>query len=203
MSGDSQLHDIKSGAGGAAAESRQRSMFIALAGVFAALIFVATAFTKIPTGVGYANLGDGVILTCAYLLGPMAFFPAAIGSALADLTAGYIPYIPATFVIKGAMGLLAGWIMRKDNVTFPAKWIMRNEPVAFPAKLIALVLAEIIMVAGYFGFESLPFMFGPVVASAQLITNALQGVVGIAVALILTGLLKPLRTRMVEGRKRA
>jgi uncharacterized membrane protein len=190
MSGDSQLHEIKSGAGGAAAKSKQKILFVALSGVFAALIFVATAFTKIPTGVGYANLGDGVILTCAYLLGPVAFFPAAIGSALADLMAGYVPYIPATFVIKGAMGLLAGWIMRKETV-------------AFPAKLIALGLAEIIMVAGYFGFESLPFMYGPAVASAQLIPNALQGVVGIAVALILTGLLKSLRTRMVEGRKRA
>jgi uncharacterized membrane protein len=186
----SKSNDIKSGAGGAAAKSKQKIMFVALSGVFAALIFVATAVTKTQVGQGYFNLGDGVILTCAYLLGPIAFFPAAIGSALADLMVGAAPYIPATFVIKGAMGLLAGWIMRK-------------EPVAFPAKLIALVLAEIIMVAGYFGFESLPFMYGPTVALAQLIPNALQGVVGIAVALILTGLLKSLRTRMVEGKKRA
>lgn len=189
MREDSQSNDIQSGTGGAAAKSKQRVMFVALAGVFAALIFVATAVTKIVTGVGYFNLGDGVILTCAYLLGPIAFFPAAIGSALADLMAGYVPYIPATFVIKGAMGLLAGWIMRKDTI-------------AFPAKLIALFLAEILMVAGYFGFESLPFMYGPAVASAQLLPNSLQGVVGIAVALILTGLLKALRTRMVEGKKR-
>jgi len=189
MRENSQIDDIKSGTGGAAAKSKQKILFVALSGVFAALIFVATAFTKIPTGQGYANLGDGVILTCAYLLGPIAFFPAAIGSALADLLAGYVPYIPATFVIKGAMGLLAGWIMRKDSVTFPAK-------------LIALVLAEILMIAGYFGFESLPFMYGPAVASVQLIPNALQGAAGIAVALILTGLLKSLRTRMVDSKKR-
>lgn len=182
-----QSNKIKTASSGAASKSRQKALFVALAGVFAALVFPATVFTKIPTGVGYANLGDGVILTCAYLLGPMAFFPAAIGSALADLFAGYVPYIPATFIIKGTMGLLAGWIMKKNTVSFTMK-------------LIALVLAEILMVAGYFGFESLPFMYGPAVASAQLIPNALQGVVGIAVALILTGLLKSLKTRMVEGK---
>jgi uncharacterized membrane protein len=190
MQDNSHFDQLRSGPGGAVSKSRQRALFVALAGVFAALIFVATAVTKITTGVGYFNLGDGVILTCAYLLGPIAFFPAAIGSALADLMASAVPYIPATFIIKGAMGLLAGWIMRKETV-------------AFPAKLIALVLAEIIMVAGYFGFESLPFMYGPAVALGQLIPNALQGVVGIVVALILTGLLCPLKKRIVEGRKRA
>ena len=190
MRENSQSNDIKSGSGEAAAKSKQRVMFVALSGVFAALIFVATAVTNTQVGQGYLNLGDGVILTCAYLLGPLSFFPAAIGSALADLMVGAVPYIPATFVIKGAMGLLAGWIMRKDNVTFPVK-------------LIALVLAEILMVAGYFGFESLPFMYGPASAALNLIPNALQGVVGIALALILTGLLKSLRTRIVEGKKRA
>lgn len=184
---DNSESEGKKSIGGAVSKSRQNIQFVVTAGVFAALIFVATAFTKIPTGVGYANLGDGVILTCAYLLGPMAFFPAAIGSALADLFAGYVPYIPATFVIKGLMGLFAGWVIRKAAVTLPVK-------------LIALVPAEIIMVAGYFGFESLPFMYGPAVASAQLIPNTLQGVVGIVVALILTGLLKPLRGRMLPGK---
>lgn len=190
MQEKSQHNQLRSGHGGAAAKSRQKALFVALAGVFAALIFPATVFTKIPTGQGYANLGDGVILTCAYLMGPIAFFPAAIGSALADLFAGYVPYMPATFIIKGSMGLLAGWVMKKDTLTFPMK-------------LVALVLAEIIMVAGYFGFESLPFMYGPAVASVQLIPNSLQGIVGIAVALILTGVLKSLRSRMLEGKKRA
>lgn len=190
MQDNSHFDQLRSGPGGAVSKSRQRALYVALTGVFAALIFVATAVTKITTGVGYFNLGDGVILTCAYLLGPIAFFPAAIGSALADLMVGAVPYIPATFVIKGAMGLLAGWIMRKDTV-------------AFPAKLIALFLSEIVMVAGYFGFESLPFMYGPAVASAQLLPNSLQGVVGITVALILTGMLSPLKKRMAEGKPRA
>jgi len=189
MQDKSQHNQLRSGPGGAASKSRQKALFVALAGVFAALIFPATVFTKIPTGVGYANLGDGVILTCAYLMGPLAFFPAAIGSALADLFAGYAPYIPATFIIKGSMALLAGWIMKKDTLTFPMK-------------LVALFLSEIVMVAGYFGFESLPFMYGPAVASAQLLPNSLQGVVGITVALILTGMLSPLKKRMAEGKTR-
>ena len=105
---------------------------VTFAGVFAALILIATQF-KIPTGIGYANLGDGFILVASFLMGPASFFPAAIGSGLADLLAGYPMYIPATFIIKGVMGLAAGLIMKNGIVTLPRK-------------IIAFTIAEAIMV---------------------------------------------------------
>jgi uncharacterized membrane protein len=143
---------------------------ITFGGVFAALILIATQF-KIPTGIGYANLGDGFILVASYLLGPAAFFPAAIGSALADLLAGYPVYIPATFIIKGLMGLAAGILLR-------------NEQIKQIRKLLAFVLAEVIMVAGYFGFESI--LYGPIAAAGSIVSNLGQAAVGILIGLILT-----------------
>jgi len=158
---------------------------ITFAGVFSALILIATQLFKIPTGIGYANLGDGFILVCAYLLGPAAFFPAAIGSALADLLAGYPIYIPATFVIKGLMGLVAGFLLK-------------NEKVTVSRKIIAFTLAELIMIIGYFGYESLPFMYGPAAAAGSLIPNLGQAAVGILMGLILTAILEKQRRSIRE-----
>jgi len=154
---------------------------ITFAGVFSALILLATQLFKIPTGIGYANLGDGFILVCAYLLGPAAFFPAAIGSALADLLTGYPIYIPATFAIKGLMGLAAGFLMK-------------NEKVSAIRKIAAFTLAELIMIAGYFGYESLPFMYGPAAAAGSIIPNLGQAAVGILMGMIITAILEKQRT---------
>ena len=159
---------------------RQRILYLALGGVFSAFIFLATQL-KIPTAIGYANLGDGLILAASYFLGPFAFFPAAIGSALADLIAGYPVYIPATFVIKGLMGLTAGYLLRKDGISFVRR-------------LLAAVLSEMLMVGGYFLFETL--LYGIVAASGSLIANAVQGAVGIAVGLALTQALGFAREKM-------
>jgi len=160
--------------------NRKSILRLTVAGVFTALILLATEL-KVPTAIGYANMGDGVILLASYLLGPAAFFPAAIGSALADLLAGYAPYIPATFVIKGLMGLVAGLLMKNEKVT-----VIR--------RLIAFVIAEVIMVAGYFAFESLPFMYGPAAAAGSILSNLAQGAAGIVAAVLLTSLLTKLRT---------
>ncbi len=154
---------------------REAIMKIALSGIMAAFIIVATQL-RVPTGIGYANLGDGVILFSASILGPITFFPAAIGSAVADLLAGYPIYIPATFLIKGMMGLVSGKILHREDLTFLRK-------------IAAFFLAEIIMIAGYFAYESLPFMYGMKAAAGSVIPNLAQAAVGIALALLLISLL--------------
>lgn len=159
-------------------------MRVSLSGVFAALIFVATRFIMLPTGYGYYNLGDGIILICAFLMGPIAFFPASIGSAFADLASGYPMYIPATFLIKGLMGAFAGYWFKRFSVSVPHR-------------LIAFVGAEIIMITGYFIYEALPIMYGPVVAGGHIVFNSIQAGVGIAVAMILSILLRRLRPRVM------
>ena len=89
---------------------------VAICGLMAAFVFVATQI-RIPTAIGYINLGDPVILISSFILGPIAFFPAAIGSALSDLLAGYAQYIIPTFIIKGLMGYVAGVSLRKFKIT--------------------------------------------------------------------------------------
>ena len=80
---------------------------IALSGIMAAIIFVATYFLKIPMPSGYIHLGDGFILLAATALGWPAVVSAAIGSMLADLLAGWAVYALPTFIIKGAVAAVA------------------------------------------------------------------------------------------------
>lgn len=156
-------------------ENRIKIRKLAYMGVLAALIFVGTMI-HVPTAIGHVNLGDMVILVSSYLLGPIASIPAAIGSAAADIIAGYAPYALPTFLIKGVMGLVAGLIMKHSS----------ENKVRLPRRIIAAIVAEIIMIAGYFAFESLPFMYGVAAAIGSVIPNLIQAGAALILAIPLT-----------------
>lgn len=155
---------------------------ITYGGVLTAVVMLATYAIRIPapSSMGYFNLGDGVIFGIAVILGPFGAICAALGSALADLISGYAAYIPATFIIKGCMGLLAGIVLSKmPNI----RWY----------GLIALfVVCESIMVIGYFLFEYLIFGFGWALGSLPM--NLLQGFAGIALGLAIVPLARRVKT---------
>lgn len=154
--------------------SKKNLKLIAICGIFAALVFIGTQI-RIPTAIGYINLGDGVILIASYFIGPAAFFPAAIGSALSDLIAGYPMYIAPTFLIKGLMGLIAALIMTKAHGRKAKGFIIR---------IIASVAAELVMVAGYFVFETL--YYDAAAAAGSVVFNLIQAGVAIVLAIPLT-----------------
>jgi len=155
---------------------------ITLSGAFAALVFVATQI-HIPSAIGYANLGDGVLLVGGFLLGPIGFFQAAIGAALADLYLGYPDYIPVTFIIKGLMGLIAGFLLKKKNTS--VIW-----------KIIVFIVCELIMVGGYFLFN-IPRR-GIVLAMGSMYSDLIQGLVGVIIAVLLCSILEKHRNRLMN-----
>ena len=161
-------------------KKRKNSLrLIAACGIMAAFVFLGTQL-RIPTSIGYMNLGDAVILIASYVLGPVAFFPAAIGSALSDLIAGYPVYIAPTFIIKGLMGLVAGLIMKHPQ-HYP-KLFMR---------IAAGITAELIMVSGYFFFEY--FVYGSAPATAAVPFNLIQAGAAVIIAVPCSYLLKNLK----------
>ena len=120
------------------------------------------------------NLGDCVVLVAGWMLSPAyGFLAAGLGSALADLLSGYAIYAPATFVIKGLMALAA----------FAVYKLLQKRVGKFAARLIGGVTAEVLMIAGYFVFEGFLYGFGPSVVNIP--ANAVQGVAGIIVGLLL------------------
>lgn len=155
-------------------KERSKLRLTALCGVFAALVFIGTQI-RIPTAIGYINLGDGVILIASYFIGPAAFFPGAIGSALSDLIAGYPMYIAPTFLIKGLMGLAAALIMTGAH---------GKKAPGFVIRLAAFLGAELIMVGGYFIFESLYYDIAA--AAGSVVFNLIQAGAAIVIAIPLT-----------------
>ena len=148
------------------------------AAVLAALACVATMVVQIPSPMnGYVNLGDCFVLLSGWLLGPWWGAAAGgIGSMLADLLLGYGHYAPGTLIIKGAMSLVAALIFKAFG---------KNTAGA----LVSGVAAEIIMVAGYFGYAALLLGKG-IGAAASIPGNLVQGAMGLVIGLVLFVLLK-------------
>ena len=151
---------------------------LVLAALFCALICVATAALPIPLGNGgYANLGDTLIAACAFFLGPVwGFLAAGVGSALADIVLGYGLYAPATFIIKGSMALGYILIFRPFAKT----------KACIPMALVSSLVAEAIMVSGYFAFECILYSFAGAVPNIP--GNLIQAAVGCVASTVLISL---------------
>ncbi len=154
---------------------------ITLCALFASITFVATMFISIPTGVGNINLGDAFILCATFLLGPIyGAIAGATGAMLADLPF-YTLYAPATFIIKGAMSLIGYLIF-----TLIFKLTHKD----LPSMIVGGVVAEIIMVLGYFFYEWIFVLDNAYSALLNVPFNLIQGFSGILVGVIITKLLK-------------
>ena len=154
----------------------EKTLKLTYTAMLTAMVCVATMLIRIPTMVGYTNLGDGFILLSAFLFGP--FYGAVaggIGSMLADILSGYAFYAPATLVIKGLIAVIAALLwkaMRKrggDKV-----W----------KKILASLVAELWMAAGYWTFETL-FLGEAKAALASVPNNIAQGLVGVVLGMVL------------------
>lgn len=122
-------------------------------------------------GNGYGNFGDCFVLLAALLLGPVyGGLAAGIGSALSDLFLGYGLYAPATFVIKGLMAVLAALLFRALRGK-----LIKNDIISMA---LCAVLAEAVMVLGYFIFELA--MFGAGVALPILRAISCRGASGLS-----------------------
>ncbi len=148
---------------------------IVLAAMLTALTCVATMIIKIPSPLkGYLNLGDCVVLLAGWTLNPIyGFLAAGLGSALADLFSGYVVYAPATFIIKGLMALVAFYGFK----------LLHNKIGNLPSRIITGVIAEIIMILGYFVFEGFLYGFEPSVVNIP--ANGVQGAAGLILGCIL------------------
>lgn len=149
------------------------------AGILAGLILVLTIAVPIPiphmTG-AYVNLGDAGVYLAAFLLGmPWGALCAAVGSALADVVLGSMFYAIPTFFIKGLMAFVAAMLLKH--------WEGK--------RVFALLVAGLIMPAGYFAFETM--LYGFATALLGVPPNLIQYAAGIALGLPVIKLSERLR----------
>ena len=159
---------------------RQNIRTLVTAALMAALACVATMIIKIPSPMkGYINLGDSVVLLAGWGLPPAyGFLAGGLGSALADLFSGYPVYVPATFVIKGMMALIArgGFALLRSKLGETA------------ARILSAAAAEIMMIIGYFIAAGFLYGFGP--AMLNVPANAVQGIASVAIGILLINFIK-------------
>lgn len=152
---------------------------LVLAAVFCALVFTLTWISFPAPSIGNVNVGDCMVILCGCVLGgPYAVAAAALGAALCDLASGYAIYAPGTLVIKALMVLvillMRKFVFKKDNLL---------------SVIIPGACAEVMMIVGYFIYESLILGYGfGAIANAPF--NAIQGVIGLVVATLLFSVLK-------------
>jgi uncharacterized membrane protein len=150
---------------------------IAIAGIAAALVAVATNVIKVPTPAtgGYINLGDTMVMFTAMLFGPViGAFAGGVGSALGDVMGGYPGWAPVTLVVKGIEGLVVGYIAMRIKGT--------------SGLIVGGTIGGLLMVLGYFLFEA--YAFGIPAALTEVPGNLLQAVTGVLVGVLLTDAIK-------------
>jgi len=164
--------------GNFAGNRKSSAASLAMGGMFAALVFAATAFLHLPMNSGYIHLGDGFILLGASLLGFVAVPAAAVGSLLADLQLNFAAYALPSFLIKSAMAAIAVIATRRSHL-----W----------PRLILLSMAEMLMIAGYFAVEWLFMGYGFAGAWANVPGNMIQGVSGVVLFFLVSPVLRRVR----------
>lgn len=141
---------------------------LAVTAVMIALVFVLTRVIQIPTPAkGYVHLGDAGVFFSAFAFGPwIGAMAGGLGTALADAAGGYPQWAIFSFLIHGAQGLLAGWIVRR----WPTIWGLLSAAVAGGA----------IVVGGYLLAGMI--LSGVAAAVAEVPMNILQVAAGAVVA---------------------
>ena len=153
---------------------------ITFAAIFAALVFIVTSQIPpipIPATGGYFNVGEAIIYVAALLFGPfVGAFSGGMGAMLADVYLGYGYFAPGTLIIKGVEGAIVGFlnIKLKDRIPNPTA-----------RAIISVITGGLVMVAGYFLYETLLAVLFPgleIFAIAEIPLNIGQMLAGLIIA---------------------
>lgn len=152
-------------------KNQEHIRYMILSAMFAAMVYVMTAFVHIPTHQGYVHIGDGIIYLAASLLpAPYAIASAAIGAGLSDYLSGYAIWVLPTVIIKSMTAIL---------------FTNKKESIINKRNLLAIIPAMILCVGGYYLASAIIYQ-SFVTPLADVPTNFIQGF-GSAVLFIILG----------------
>ncbi|MDR3206741.1 MAG: TIGR04002 family protein [Oscillospiraceae bacterium] len=154
--------------------ANKKTLPLSLAGLFAALIFVFTAYlSHIPWGSGYIHVGDAFIyLAASFLPTPLAAAAAAAGAGLADLVTAPV-WTLYTVVIK---------------ILLTLPFTARRDTLMCPRNIAAALAAFPITMGGYYMAEWMIFQ-NAAAPLVELPRSALQSAGSLAVYLLVAAAL--------------
>lgn len=131
----------------------------------------------VPAANGIVTLVEAGIYISALLLGPVGgFWVGFLSGTLIDLLSGYPQWIIFSAIIHGVQGYLAGQVFARG--TGKSKY------------LLSLISGSLVMIVGYFLATVIMYDFPAAIASIP--ANAVQNLLGIAVAIPVVASLKKL-----------
>lgn len=153
---------------------------LTIAALGAALVCICTSVLKFPIPLGYAHLGNCMILLFGVFFDPwIGAVAGGLGSAISDLL-GYPEWVIPTLIIKSIMGFAVAVISKKRGAA-PGLRSVRT--------LLAVISGIVIMVVGYFIGGSI--LYGSVMTGATQIPGlAAEGVIGIILFYVLAAALE-------------
>lgn len=171
------------------ADMEQRSLIqtkqLVYAALGIALVFICTVFINLRLPIaangGLIHLGNVPLFVIAILYGRwLGALTGGIGMALFDVMGGWLLWAPFTLLIVGFMGYTVGAISEKSQT--------------FQAYVLAMVVACIIKIVGYYGAEGI--IYGNwLTPMASVPGNLVQ--IGVASAIVLPVVLKLRKHRAV------
>lgn len=160
--------------------SVQKTRDLALTAISLVLVYVFTAVVNIRLPIaaagGLIHLGNVPLFVAAILFGKRTgMIAGGVGMALFDLLSGWTLWAPFTLIVVGCMGYVVGAVTEQKKT--------------FPRYLLAMVLACLIKIAGYYIAEG--FIYGNWIAPVSSIPgNLVQILVAAVVTLVI---IEPLR----------
>jgi len=149
-----------------------------------ALVFIATLLIHIPLPIsasgGLIHTGTAMLFIVAIVFGKeKAAIAGAIGMAIFDLSSGWALWAPFTFVVRGIMGYMVGYIT----------WSKNREGNNFLINILAIILAGAWMIGGYYITEGI--LYGNWISPMMSIPgNIAQIVIGLIIGLPMAKVLK-------------
>jgi uncharacterized membrane protein len=148
---------------------------LALAGVFAALVFVVTYSFPIviPATGGYFNFGETIIYVAALIFGPLVgALSGGVGAMISDALLAP-QFALGTLVIKLFEGAIVGSLNQKLSKRISSITVTAS---------ICIVIGGLEMVAGYFIYEQLVLGYPLAVALVEVPANIAQMLISLFIA---------------------
>lgn len=131
--------------------TRNKTSELALNGLLIAIVFIATYFIQfqLPFSAngGLVHMGNVALFTIAIVFGPKkGAIAGAFGMGLFDILSGWMAWAPFTFVVRGVMGFIIGYIAQNGKNS-PQKHVLYS--------IIAIAVSSVWMIAGYYATEGI------------------------------------------------
>jgi uncharacterized membrane protein len=165
-------------------ESKFKTKDLVISSLLISLVFIATKFINIRLLIsingGLVHLGNTMLFISAIVFGKRkGAIAGAFGMGIFDIVSGWVLWAPFTFIIRGVMGYIIGYISWGNN---------RNGNNNL-YNIIAVLISGVWMIIGYYLTEAI--LYGNWIAPITSIPgNELQIAIGIIIGLPIAKVLK-------------